>query len=146
MHELRKTTLYSIAVLPAIGLALSAVAHVSALSGKEGPLGNYTMLLHIGIFVVWLPAILASRRLTRHAPLMDYWKAALRGCPAWMRYALYALFAYAVLNFVLSMTMPSPKAGSGLMTPSVVRGFSGHWMVLYATAAALLYSAANVKD
>jgi hypothetical protein len=27
----------------------------------------------------------------------------------------------------------------------MVRGFSGHWMILYATAAALLYSAANVK-
>jgi len=68
MHELRKTSLYSFAVLPAFGLALSAITHVAALSGKDGPLGNYTL-----------------RRRQGAAP--------------------------------------------------------GHWMILYATAAALLYSA-----
>ena len=99
MHERRKTGLYSFAVLPAIGFVLSAIAHVAALIGRDGPLGNYTLL-----------------------------------------------FAYAVLNFVLSLVMPSAKSDSGLMTPSMVRSFSGHWTVLYATAAAMLDSAANVDD
>ena len=47
MHELRKTSLYSFAVLPVIGLVFSAMTHVAVLSGKDGPLGNYTLLLHL---------------------------------------------------------------------------------------------------
>ena len=37
------------------------------------------------------------------------------------------------------------KAGAGLMPPAVVRGFSGHWMAIYAIALAVLYSGAKAN-
>jgi hypothetical protein len=84
-----KTLLYPLVALSAVGLALSLISHIAALLGANGPLGDKAWILHIGIFVVWLPAILVMNRLTREVPRKDIWKVALRGCPEWMRYMTY---------------------------------------------------------
>src|SRR5713226_5525214 len=139
MRSLTKALLYFFAALAALGLALSVVSHVAALFGGVGPLGNRVLLLHIGIFFVWLPAALAAQRLARNSAGSHRWKAALRACPSWMRYSLSALFGYAVLNFVLCLA----KLRSGAPMTSVGRGFSLHGMVCYEAAAAFLYSPAN---
>jgi hypothetical protein len=78
---------YPFLIFSAVGLVLSVISHVCGLRGTAGPFGDQTWLLHIGIFVVWLPAVLAVQRLSRNVPRRDFWKAALRGCPRWMRYA-----------------------------------------------------------
>ena len=58
-------------------------------------------------------------------PSQDFWKAALRGCPGWMRKGAYALIGYVVLNLVAGalrgvvlnapMTLTAPAAAAGLM-------------------------------
>lgn len=131
--------------LAAIGFILSVAAHLAAVAGSPIPFGKAVWGLHIGIFVVWLPTVLVGTRLTRGANRKDYWKIALAGCPKWMRTALYLLFGYALLNFVLFLATtashPQPK---GSAPPEVVRGFSGHWMVFYGAAFASLYSASVI--
>jgi hypothetical protein len=134
------------AALAGLGLALSIIFHVEALAGLQGPLGEYEWVLHVGIFVVWLPAVIVSSQLTVDFKRRDFWKAALRGCPPWMRYMVNGFFAYAALNFIWFLASAPPHGGSGPMPPIVVRGFSGHWMVFYSAAMAMLYSAAHVKD
>jgi hypothetical protein len=137
---------YAVLALSALGLGLSVVSHVCALAGVDGPLGDLTFGLHIGIFVVWLPTIWFSRKLVGdNVPRSDAWKASLRGCPPWMRYALYGLFGYAILNFAAFFVFnvasgPAGRRSGGPMPPSVVRGFSGHWMMFYAAAFAVTYS------
>jgi|SRR5271165_4660747 len=111
-------------VLAGIGLALSILSHIAALFGKSGPLGKYTFLLHIGIFVVWLPAVLAARRLTSGFTVQQSWSESLRGCQPWMRYALYGFFCYAFVNFVVLTADAPPKGGSDIMAPATVRWFS----------------------
>jgi hypothetical protein len=139
---------YAVMALSALGLGLSLFSHVCALAGIDGPLGDMTWGLHIGIFVVWLPAVLFSRTLGRNASQHDFWKVILRGCPPWMRYAFYGLFAYAFVNFAAFILMPNRATqGSGGSTPpSVVRGFSGHWMLFYAAAFVVAYSYARVRS
>lgn len=135
--------LYPIMVLAACGLALSITAHCMALAGVPIPGGRLVWGLHIGIFAVWLPTVLASMKMTRHASRKDVWKIALAGCPVWMRRAGYVLFGYAILNFIVFMatTASQPKQQqSGDTPPSIVRGFSGHWMIFYGAAFAVLYS------
>lgn len=134
--------------LAAVGFVLSATAHLLALFGMEVPGGGYVWGLHIGIFVVWIPTVLVSMQTTRFATRRDVWNIALGGCPPWMRYGLYILFAYAILNFVLFIgTAPKHSAQLGSTPPSsVVRGFSGHWMVFYAGAFAVLYSRINAPQ
>jgi hypothetical protein len=128
--------------LSAIGLLLSIGAHIASLLGLPLPGGKLVWSLHIGIFVVWLPAVLVATRANHGRPQGDYWKNVLSGCPPWMRYAGYALFAYAIANFIWFMVNSDSHANlQGDAPPSVVRGFSGHWMVFYGTAFAILFSA-----
>jgi hypothetical protein len=137
-----KSILYPFMLLAACGLALSVAAHCIALAGATIPGGKLVWSLHAGVFVVWIPTVLVSMRATRHASRKDFWKVALAGCPIWMRRGFYALCGYAVINFVLFMatTFNQPKQQTGDAPPSVIRGFSGHWMVFYGAAFAVLYS------
>src|SRR5947209_8356058 len=91
-----RTLLYPIMLLAGIGLALSISAHCAALLGFSLP--EKVWLLHVGIFVVWLPAVLVAGRMTRGGKQKDFWKNALAGCPKWMRNALYVLIGYSILN------------------------------------------------
>ena len=129
--------------LAAIGFILSVAAHIRAIEGLPMPGGKAVWALHIGIFVVWLPTVLVAHRFTRGVNRKDFWKIALIGCPKWMRQVFYAIFGYAVLNFVYFMatTVNRPPSQNGDAPPEVVRGFSGHWMVFYSAAFATLYSA-----
>ena len=127
----------------ALGLLLSMVVHLCAWLSIPSPLGRYTWLLHVGIFLVWF---LVSQRLTREYRAEDFWKAALRGCPAWMRRTVYFFGAYAMLNFVIFILSEKPESPSGAeMPPVIARGFSGHWMVFYSAALATLYSAIHAQ-
>jgi hypothetical protein len=129
-------------ILSVIGLVLSLMAHAAALLGQPQPFGPTTWGLHIGIFVVWLPAVIACNRLVRNFNRKDFWKAALRGCPDWMRWLTYGFLGYAIINFLLFVALAQPRvAGGANAPPQVFRGFSGHWMAFYSAAAAILYSA-----
>jgi hypothetical protein len=131
--------------LAALGFVLSVAAHIAAITGSPIRFGNAVWALHVGIFIVWLPTVLVAYRLTRGASRKDFWKIAMVGCPKWMRTALYIIFGYAILNFVLFMaTAPSHPPPQGDPPPEVVRGFSGHWMIFYGAAFAILYSASVI--
>lgn len=60
----------------------------------------------------------------------------------------YVLIGYAVLNFIVLMatTVNEPKQRKGDASPDVVRGFSGHWMIFYAVAFAVLYSRIHAPE
>ena len=128
-------------ILAAIGFVLSAAAHGYAVLGLLPPGAEHVMGLHLGIFVVWLPTVLAANRAVRGVNQKDFWKVVLAGAPGWMRYALYGLFAYALFNFVLfAATSDGKHHGYSAVTPQVIRGFSGHWMIFYGAAFVTLYS------
>jgi hypothetical protein len=133
--------LYPFMLLAACGLILSIAAHGMALLGFPIPGGKLVWGLHIGIFVVWIPTVLTFMRVARYASRSDSWKFAFAGCPDWMRRSVYVLFGYAIFNFILFMATMHGNKPTGDAPPSVVRGFSGHWMVFYGAAFATLYSA-----
>lgn len=134
--------------LAAVGFVLSATAHLLALFGMQMPGGKAVWALHIGLFVVWIPTVFISQQATRFGTQRDGWKLALAGCPRWMRNGLFGLFGYAILNFVVFLiTVPKGSMQVGnTAPPTVVRGFSGHWMVFYAGAFAVLYSRINAPQ
>ena len=128
------------AVVAACGFVASLVVHLIAWTGLEPPFGEAVFVLHAGIFVVWLPAVLMTQKLVRGAPRRDFWKAALRGCPQWMRTGLYILFPYVFVNFFAGMLLGVEEQG----TP--YRMFSGHWLLFYFAGMAMLTSAANLNS
>ena len=145
---MRQTLLYIFGPLALAGLVLSVATHIAALMGKSGPLGDSVGILHFGIFIVWIPAVIVAKGLTRGLKRSDFWKAVLRGVPVWVRYAMYGLFAYTFVNFVIFIGLggSSERHATEGMSPETARGFSGHWMLFYAAALAILYSASNVSD
>jgi hypothetical protein len=101
------------------------------------------MGLHVGIFVVWIPAVLVAQRLARGYERRDVWKAVLRGLPVWLQTAGRLLFGYALVNFAVFLLFLAPNKGPAT-TLNEFRGFSGHWMLFYGAAFGILYSARRV--
>jgi Protein of unknown function (DUF3592) len=138
-----KPFLWFFAGLSAIGLSISIWLHVAVLMGRTPPSAAWS--LHVGIFVVWFPAVFAAQGMVGYPKRKDLWKVILRNAPDWMRYMVYGFFAYGFRLFVFDMF--KDPALSGLNSPSSKwRGFTGTWMIFYSAALAILYSAAETVD
>jgi hypothetical protein len=136
LSGLIKTKMLNIILLPFmlaafVGFICSLVVHLAALLGWEAPMQAFG--LHVGIFVVAIPANIAYT-LTRPRHQHHWgWQVQFSGCPAWMKYLAYGLFAYAFFNFF------SGILGFGFNGGSIMRLFSGHWMLFYWFSFAMLY-------
>ena len=134
--------LWFFATLSCVGLVVSLWVHIGALFGRRVAPEAFFWGLHIGIFLVWFPAVIVSQRLVGSANRRDFWKVVLKGSPEWLRYLVYGFFGYAVVNFMLFMMQaPIGKSGGANPPAAVWRGFSGHWMAFYSAAFAILFSA-----
>lgn len=128
--------------LALVGFVASLIAHLCGYVGIDKPFGISPWPLHVGIFIVWFPAVLVFHNLSKDFPQRDMWKAALRGCPNWMRTLLYVIGGYAFLSFFAFMAIDSFSSSEA----STIRGFSGHWLIFYYAAFVILYSAINVSQ
>ena len=135
--------IYPFLVLAWAGFVAIAAIHVSSLFGFTHPFE--TLLLRYlvpGLFVVFLPTIFVMNRLTRDFKQKDLWSAALRGCPPWMRGAVWVLFGYCWLGFFVLPIF----YGGGMDSPAnKARAMSGVLMTFYLIPAAVLYSATQVE-
>lgn len=132
---LARLPLLPLVILAAVGFVLSLIVHGLSLFGVLAPGGDLVFALHIGIFVIWVPAVILSQGRGG--------KDAFDKTPRWMKRALGVLFAYALLNFGYFMLV-APKKGSREASqhpapPKVVRGFSGHWMIFYGAGFSMLW-------
>jgi hypothetical protein len=138
--------------LALLGFLLSLAAHVAALAGVD-VMGRVPQVwgLHVGIFVVFLPFVMSSRKLVGRRPSL----ATLRPLfPTWVLVIGGAVGAYAVLNFALfiagtqggtpeirgehfvlqnhgRLVRELSAAEYTALRANVVRGFSGHWLAFY---------------
>src|SRR3954471_14745423 len=120
--ELMKICIVPLMLLAGTGFLLSLLAHIASLLGVQLP--GSVWLLHIGVFVVWLPVVYLQKR-NKKGAATDAW----RELPRWLRMTAQIVTVYVVLNFVLFMaTAPGrhDRKAQGAAPPSVVRGFSGH--------------------
>lgn len=138
--------LWVFVVFSAVGLVVSLWVHIGAVAGHRVAPEALFWILHVGIFVVWFPAVFVAKARVGNLRRKDFWKVALQGSPDWMRYAVYAFGGYALVNFAL-FTLNAPTGGGGENPPAIVwRGFSGHWMLFYSAALAILYAAVNQEE
>jgi hypothetical protein len=147
----------AIGLVALLGFALSLAVHIAALLGidasKKVP---FVWVLHIGIFVVFGPFIFLSRKVIKRNPSA----ADLRELfPAWVVALATAIFAYAIINFLVFMlathgASPSIRDSKFVLqnhgrlirelTPgeytslraNELRGVSGHWLLFYFIASA----------
>jgi hypothetical protein len=148
-------------VIAVLGLILSAIAHFSTFLGVN-PEKSFPQvwILHILIFVVWIPAVFAYKDNGQK----DFWKTIAGRVPGWMVKMAAVLFAYAIFNFFFTIFalqkggVPSEIEGKKVLHSHgkiihtltnkeyekhkaySVRAFSGHWMIFYALGMIILYS------
>jgi hypothetical protein len=141
-----KPVLWACVGLSAVGLVLSLWVHLGAVMGRRVAPEEYFWILHVGIFVVWFPAVLAAKERVGSINRKDFWKVVLKGSPDWMRYMVYGFLGYAMVNFSFFFLLAPSGKGGGANPPAIVwRGFSGHWMAFYSAALAILCSAARAN-
>jgi hypothetical protein len=121
-----------LAFLAGVGGVASLVVHLAALGGTsllgDGSAGLFT--LHVGVFVVFVPMVLAS---------FVQGLATQRGFDLGGRLAktvALVLILYAVANLLWCMNLMSERKASSTtqvaaVDPLTARAFSGHWMLFY---------------
>ena len=152
------------------GWLLSLTVHLAALGGI-GLTEKYPglLFLHVGIFVVWVPAIFYLRNNNQlqknnspklFTPITGF-RTFFKGVPRWLAIIAISGFIYAALNFAITAFAypysPGIKDGQYVLynhsqiiksltekeyisyTAAKSRLFSGHWFAFYGMAAALLY-------
>jgi hypothetical protein len=87
----------------ALGWVAGLMVSLLALAGVEMPQWAAGTIF-VGVFPVWLCAVLLMNRLSANVPNNELWKAAFRGCPRWLRHAIWASWGYTFLMFVLGAT------------------------------------------
>lgn len=134
---------YPFLILSAIGFTAILIVHIEALLGVTGTFDRALRILGPGLFVVWLPTILIAGHLSRDFKQKDLWRAALRGCPAWMRRTNWVIFGYAWIGF-----FALPFFFGGLMQGRANgdRSISAVLLAFYSTATAVLYSATRAQQ
>jgi len=152
------------------GWGLSLLIHVLALADIDVTESiPFVWLLHVGIFVVWLPVVVELRKdqalqngsfLNRMNPV-SFYKTLFKGTPPLLVITALAGFFYAMINFLLFMQsqtgVPDLREGQYILhnhgqliktlteaeyhhyKANEVRGFSGHWIAFYGIATAVLF-------
>lgn len=144
--------------LAAAGLALSIAVHGATFLGWNPDDLPGVWFLHVGIFLVLIPGIIAGRRLAKDIGDAEAWRRIHLATPAWLKGLTMLFFTYAFFNFFFCNNylneggVPGNIKGELVLhnhgrvirklTPAEfarhqaysVRGFSGHWLVFYAAA------------
>lgn len=105
----------SVAVLAACGVAASVAAYVGSYGGMTfDGLPVWAIVMHVGIFVLWIPMCLAE-----YASLRDrsfFWKAFSRGKPKWVVPTIQLiglLFAAHFILFLIESHAATPQINAG---------------------------------
>lgn len=127
------------AFLALTGLALSIWVHLGALLGRQP--SPVFWGLHVGVFIVFFPAMFVAQKRLGTMHRKDFWKAITKGSPDGVRYMLYFFFAYASVIGLLVFFQSPPGIVPDRNPAAAWRGFSAIWMVFYCASFAILSSA-----
>jgi len=133
-----KVIAYPVMVLSGVGILLCLSFYLLGLTGIYPLPAKETPILFGGLFVVWFPTVVLMNRLTQDFKQKDLWKAALRGCPAWMRITLWIVVGSVFALFFL----PVLSKGSLGDSPQLFVIFP---ITFYAVSFCVMYSLINVE-
>jgi len=111
---------YPVMLLSAAGTVACGVLFILGSVGAYRLPANKPPVLFIGIFVVWFPTVILMNRLTRDFKQKDVWKAALRGCPPWMRMTLWVFVGGVMATTFLPVAWKGRPGEEGfILFPSI---------------------------
>jgi apolipoprotein N-acyltransferase len=131
---------YPFLALATAGFIAMLWLHVASLFGAVYLVKRSLSVLVPGLFVAFVPTVFVMYPLTRDARQSDLWRAALRGCPRWMRGFVWAIFGYSWGGFFVL-----PFLFGGGMEANGMRVISAGLLAFYLIPVAVLYSAMQVR-
>ena len=114
--------------IAATAFVLSLIVHVLASAGIALPWGKAPFLLHLVIFLVWIPTIIVLVGEKRGRIGWEQVLEVLRPAPRWFRFTTWFVISYSVLNFAL---LWSGAVGDSKDELVGLRAISCVWMVAY---------------
>lgn len=133
-----------LAAVSGVGLAASLFLHVEAIEHKYPASMGVLAAMHLGVFIVFFPAVIIANRRAGYRRRKYAWEFVLSGSPWWMRYGCYLCGFYAALNgaaLILEHMWSEPSGAAGAPSLSDWRGISAIWMGFYSVALAVLLAA-----
>ena len=135
------------AFLAFIGLVLSIWVNIGAFFGHEPSPVFWS--LHVGVFLVFFPAIFVAQKRVGRTRGRGFWKAVTKGSPVGLRYLLYLFFAYDAVTGLIGFAKSLPGTLPGALPGAVPSrdpslqwlGFSAVWMAFYFSSFVILSSA-----
>jgi hypothetical protein len=134
-----KALAYPVMLLAGAGVVLCFGFWLLGVSGIYLLPNNVQIFLFVGIFPIWLPTVLLMNRLTRDFKQREIWKAALRGCPPWMRTTLWIVAGCAFASFFV-------PAVFGREPRSSPQPFALFPVAFYAVSFCVMYSLLHVDE
>jgi hypothetical protein len=153
----------------AIFFATTVFVHVSTFFPID-PMDRWpgVMLLHVAVFPPFIAAIYFAKRADRTQSKDAGLDPVMNATPKWMPRLLKGLFAYAIFNFGMFLTLnegggPHEKDGKYVLSSHgrvirelteheyhrqrayVVRGFSGHWMMFAYASLTFMVGSARLR-
>lgn len=161
----KDTEMKTLSIIATGGFIFSLIAHLTTFLGIN-PQAVFPpiWLLHIGIFVVWIPTVFLLRKTFKKTGRGRFWKTAFSNAPRWMQALCLFFFIYAFFNFFITVFVlaqggvPSIVNGKKVLQSHgevikeltdkdflryqayTFRAFSGHWMFFYIVSMTILYS------
>lgn len=134
------TAISAFFALAAVGFTATLTVHVASWFGNTYLFDRAIGVLGIGVFVVFIPTVFVVNRTTRDFKRKDLWRAALRGCPRWMYWTFWAIFAYGWAGaFVFPLLHGGDSGANSARTMSAIL------LVFYVVSLAVMYSAMHVE-
>lgn len=112
MRQIYRLLAYPVMVLAAVGVLSSFFLAAASFGANPDVQKAAFRFLFPGIFVVWLPTILFANLLIADFKQRDFWKAALGGCPQWMRAALWVIVGTVFVGFFIPFAWAAIRAHS----------------------------------
>ena len=123
-----------LAGIASLGFFASVACHLTGWLHTEPPWGKSVFVLHVGFLALWFPLVIFANR-TMPKGARGNLEHLLAELPKWARRVVTVLFTYALLNFGYFMYCTSRYPKHEVPFYVELRGFSGHWMMFYGTAA-----------
>ncbi len=134
-----KLIAYPVMILSACGVLMCVLLFGWSLGANTQIVKMAPLIVFPGLFLVWLPTVLLMNRLTREFKQKDLWKAALRGCPPWMRTSLWIVLGTV---FFLTFALPFLSGSNPGTSPS---NFILFPVCFYAVSFCVMYSLIHVE-
>ena len=140
VSSLKKMFALPFAAIALAGFVISMAVNIAGWMGKVILPSSMFAAMHIGVFLVFFPAVLLAGRRRNGLP----WKFKKRengsGMPGWALKFAGFIFIYAMANFIIFIFTAGSSKQHGAPSAIMWRGFSGHWMVFYLFSFGMLYT------